>query len=999
MTDGGDLTASAGTQGRLRERLGASSIAGQTAVILASRVIGAVSTGVLTVILARLLGLDGYGNYALALTIAMSAALVASLGLDSATARYVADGYNSRRTIAGVILRGLRLRTLLAGTVFGLLIVLANPISSLFGEPGLAGAVRAAAVALFFSAGFQWVTGVYEGVRRGGMLALMSIVKAVVEFAVVLTVLLLGFGVVGALVGNAVSYAVAVGVGLFMMRPYLARDPSRPALDVSTGTILRYGNHIWLAGVAWILFDRVDQILLGIFLGTDAVGLYDAPWRIATLLGLLGLSIASAVTPRVASGDPEEAGRLLTKALRVTIVFYVVLGCITAVAAGDVIVGLLGPEFARSVDVLRALLPYLALMGLAPVLSRALDFIGVAAARKWIALATFLVNLVLDLILIPTIGLLGPAIATDVAILTFVAGHYALCTRRLSLDSRALTGTVVRSCIAAGAGATVCFVLLQIPGPDLVLVAIAFPVAILASLAVLLALKETTAEELHLPGRIRTMSERVFGGIPNWRAGAASPGMLLPVAAAFVAVLMGGAIGHSPALVLGAVVGLSLVALLLSDITIGVTAFVLVQPLVVLGGVQVGDSTITKGAGAILLLTWAVSLFYPSARRRYLSLLKDHPYLTAALLMFMAWGMASMLWAINRTDTIDALQRWALGFLLIAIVFTAAHSRRAAIIIAGAFATSAVASTVLGIAEGNTTQGRLNGTLTDANEFASFCVPALLIAAALASTAKTPLRRVLFAGGALVCGLGIVLSGSRGGLVAIAAALVAWILFGGRWRKRVLVASLIVGIVGFAAIATVAPPQVRDRLGTITQDQTAASSGGGTGRTDIWAVGLRAYDAHPVAGSGLGNFTDATPRYLTEPGLIHRTDFFTTTPKVAHNTYLHILVEVGQVGLGLFLLILLLALAAAARGARNFRRAGDRKMELLTRTLLAGTIGLLAADFFISGQYQRTLWILLGLCVAFYSLSKHRPAEAARGPRPRAEPEPRREMLTPVGVD
>ena len=974
------------------------SVAGQTFLILGARVIGAVSTGVLTIVLARLLGLEGYGDYALALTIATLAAMFASLGVDSATSRYVADGFNSGRGISGVIMKGLKLRTVVAGAVFGALFVAAEPLASLFGEAELAGAVRAAAIALFFSAGFSWASGVYEGVQQGRMLAVMSIVKAIVEFAVVLALLLAGFGVVGALLGNALSYALAVAVGIWVMRPHMRRRRTLPEAEVSSSAILRYGNHIWLAGVAWLLFDRVDIVLLGAFIDTDAVGLYDAPWRIATILGLLGLSLASSVTPRIASVDPAAAGRLLTKALRVTLIFYVVLGVITAVAAHDLIVTLLGAEFARSATVLQVLLPYLVLIGMAPILSRALDYLGVAAVRKWIALSAFLVNLVLDLILIPTVGLLGAAIGTNFAIFGFVAGHYVLVARRLPIDEKALTATLLRAAGAAVAAGVACWLALALPVPALVRLAIAFPVAIGVAIAVLVALGETRTDTFQMPPQVRRFMDRMIPRTPQQRAGMASTDVLLPIAAAMAALVIGLGVGRSPFIVIGAMIGLALIALLLSDITVGVVAFVLIQPLALLIGA--GESLVSKGAGVILLVTWVVSLRYPSTRRRYQGFISHHPLLVALIIAFMGWCIASMLWSINVSYSIDAIGRYALGFVLLGIVFTAVRDRRAAILVCGAFCLSAALSTTIGLVTNNTIDGRLVGTFADANEFAAFLVPALLIGAALASTAITPLRRMAFGLASLICALGIVLSGSRGGIVAIGAALLVWTIFGGRWRLRVLTASVavIIVLVGYVNIA--ASPATQTRIATITQGESFGSSAG-TGRADIWRVGLRAYHDHPTKGSGIGTFTAATPRYLARPGLVRRTDFFTETPKVAHNTYLHLLVEVGTVGLVLFGGILLACLVAVARAAHLFKRAGDAKLELLSRTLLAGTVGILVADFFISGQYQRILWILLGLCVAMLGI-----ARGARAPVRSAEatdpPDPpswiRHEDRTPAGV-
>ncbi len=107
---------------------------------------------------------------------------------------------------------------------------------------------------------------------------------------------------------------------------------------------------------------------------------------------------------------------------------------------------------------------------------------------------------------------------------------------------------------------------------------------------------------------------------------------------------------------------------------------------------------------------------------------------------------------------------------------------------------------------------------------------------------------------------------------------------------------------------------------------------------------------------------------------MRRLDFFTETPKVAHNMYLHLLVEVGIVGLALFGGLLLACVAAAVRAAWLFRRTGDVTLELLSRTVVAGSVGLLVADFFISAQYQRVLWILMGICLALYGVARRQAA-------------------------
>lgn len=960
-------------------------VAYQTALILGARVVGAVSTAVITIALARLLGVSGYGDYALALTIATLVGMFASLGVDSATSRWVAEGFNRGEAVWRAVRVGLRIRTILASVTFGLLFLLAGPVATLFGSPGLADAVRAATIALFFSAGFSWVSGVYEGLRGGVMLAVVSLVKALVEFVVVVGLLAAGFGVVAALLGNAGSYAAAVGVGIWALRRHLRRG-DESSQEVTGQEILRYGMHIWLAGVAWLLFERVDLVLLGAFIDTTAVGLYDAPWRVATILGLLGLSLASAVAPRLAAADAGDAARLLTKALRVGLVFYVLFGVIIAFAARDIVILLLGQEFARSADVLRVLTPYIVLIGFAPIVSRALDYLGGVEVRKWIALAAFLVNLVLDLILIPTVGLLGPAIATGVAIFVFVAGHYVVVARRVPLDHRRILATFLRALLSAAAGGAFYWALLALDVPSLVRLVIGFPMAVGVAIVMLIGVGEVRDE----PGIPPAVAERLHA-IDDWFArhldGITPRDLALLVPISGVALVAGLAVGRSPLIAIGALVALGVMALLLSDLTVGVVAFVLIQPLALI--IPAGESLVAKGAGVMLMLTWIVALRYRSSRTRYLGFIANNPQVTFIIVAFIGWLLASMLWSINAAASTDAIQRYVLGFVLLGIVFTATFDRRAAIRIAGAFSLSGGLSTLIGLAMNRRgDEGRFIGTFLDANEYAAFCVPALLIAIALAATGTNPLRRIAFGMTAVLCAGGIVLSGSRGGIIAIAVALLVWIVFGGRWRMRLLAASVAVVFILAGYIQTAASPQTRARIETITQGQQFGTSAG-TGRADIWQVGLRAYRDRPATGTGIGTFTDATPRYLARPGLVRRVDFFTETPKVAHNMYLHLLVEVGIIGLALYSAILLACLASLIRATWLFRRVGDVRMELLSRTALAGSVGLLVADFFISGQYQRTLWIVMGLCLGLYGVARRQAAQVDTprfAPGPLAEP-------------
>ena len=101
-------------------------------------------------------------------------------------------------------------------------------------------------------------------------------------------------------------------------------------------------------------------------------------------------------------------------------------------------------------------------------------------------------------------------------------------------------------------------------------------------------------------------------------------------------------------------------------------------------------------------------------------------------------------------------------------------------------------------------------------------------------------------------------------------------------------------------------------------------------------------------------------------------------PHVAHNTYLEILDELGVPGLLAFLTIVIASIGSALRAARLYERAGDAKMELLSRSLALGVIALLSADFFISNEYEHLLWLLLALPAALLAVARSETRNTAR---------------------
>lgn len=439
------------------------------------------------------------------------------------------------------------------------------------------------------------------------------------------------------------------------------------------------------------------------------------------------------------------------------------------------------------------------------------------------------------------------------------------------------------------------------------------------------------------------------------------PSRLLGAALLACAVLLGVLAGINPALAIGVTLGLVLLAIAMADLTAGICllAFLTFLDTVLPADAQ-GALSVSKLVGLVLVLSWFALITSGERDRR--QQLFSPPAFLLVLIFFVGWAAVSVAWADDSGAALDATTRYLPNALLFLIVFAGVRTRKQLLWVVGSLVVGAVVAAVYGMIAGAPQDDPGRVAIGNANETAASLVVGGTLAAALAFALRgKPVLRLLTTIAVPLCVFAVFLTLSRGGLVALGASLVAAIVMAGRRRGVVL------GVAAAAVLATViyfgafAPAEARDRVLEVN---------GGTGRTDIWTVGWRMVEDRPLLGVGAGNFPVASIHYLLEPGALMRTDFIVDNPKVAHNTYLNVLAEMGVVGLALFLAIIALPLWWAARAVGVAARAGDRQLEILARAMVVVIVGLLAADFFGSRQYTKQLWLLLSLCPVLLQISR-----------------------------
>lgn len=437
-----------------------------------------------------------------------------------------------------------------------------------------------------------------------------------------------------------------------------------------------------------------------------------------------------------------------------------------------------------------------------------------------------------------------------------------------------------------------------------------------------------------------------------------------------LAAVLGLVAGVDPRLAIAGALACGFVLIVFVDLALGVALFGFLSFLELLGLGSV--VSVGKAAGLLLALSWlALIATQPDRKRDFVA---EHPYVSTVLALFIGWAAFSVLWATSAGATAGAIGRYGLNVLLFLIVFTAIRTKREATLVLCGIILGGATAALYGIAtQDNSVEfaGRLNVTGLDPNELGSLLVAGLALSIGVAANLKGHFEaRAAILGAGFLCLLGLFFTVSRGALLALSIALLAGIVFGGRWRLRIMAVSGLIALATVYYFAALAPEQARDRITSSTQGEARVEEG----RTTIWDVGWRMVEANFVKGVGAGNFRENAPRYLIAPGSVTRSDqILLETPQVAHNTYLEVLAELGIIGLTMFGFLLVFCVAAAIKAARTFRARGDPGGDAMARALAVAMIGTLAADFFISQEFNKQLWLLLACGPTLLSVAKRMP--------------------------
>lgn len=311
------------------------------------------STGILaisSIIIARLLGPADYGLFSLSIVVPSILIGLIDFGIPSAITRFSAKfKAEDKNPEVGNILRAGFMLEIAVGIVTSAFCFLFSDLLATYiiNRPEASFYVKVVSFLILFQTVFNLVNSALIGLDRMKNSAFIMIVRAFTKILLSTVLIILGFGILGALLSHILCYIIAVAVGIASLSLMFSRNHSdyRSYSEILK-TMLKYGAPLYTSGLLGLFILQYQTIIIAFFASNIEVGNYQVATLFSTAIALLVYPI-TALFPAFSKLDTrkEQLSQLFRRSVKYTALLLVPASVAIAVLSKDLVYTFFGSEY------------------------------------------------------------------------------------------------------------------------------------------------------------------------------------------------------------------------------------------------------------------------------------------------------------------------------------------------------------------------------------------------------------------------------------------------------------------------------------------------------------------------------------------------------------------------------------------------------------------------------------------------------------------------------
>lgn len=383
----------------------------------------------LSVMIVRELGQKALGSYIFAISLAALIYSFAGLGITDIVIRKIVKDQSGVRKLVS---NGLAIRLFITFPIGFLTVYLLSHILQ------MEAVTQRVVWIVGMSVGFGFVTdlvyGVFRGVGRFEYHLLLSVVHKIGILSLGWVALLLGYGV---LVIVSLFAAMQMTTMLFSLILMIRKvTPIRLGFDLTQwGSLIRQSIPLAFSGFSETVGNRSDIVLLGTIKNEEQVGIYGAAYNLYLGVGLLVYSLVVGAYPTLSKRSALSKRSGVTFFFRLAPLMLAATGIIALIGfilASQIISIVYDSNIPSATEPLRVLVFALVFFGIGRLSLATLTSMGLQRFVFWSTLIGAIVNVSVNLALIPRFGYMGASystLITEIIILTISVTFLLLKTK------------------------------------------------------------------------------------------------------------------------------------------------------------------------------------------------------------------------------------------------------------------------------------------------------------------------------------------------------------------------------------------------------------------------------------------------------------------------------------------------------------------------------------------------------------------------------------------
>lgn len=388
-----------------------------TSVIFISQILSYVLGFFITMYTARYLGAEGYGILSLALSITGIFGILADLGLNTLMVREVARNKELADTyISNTFL----MKMVLSILTFGLMFSVVNII-------GYSSTVSTVIYLITFSVIVNAFTGVLNAVFQANEKMEYVSVSTILSSAAMLVGTAVGIYYHYDVIYFAMLYIISYGlVFIYISIMYLWKF-SLPKIHIDMSFWKPTIKEAWPFGITSLsgtLYTYIDSIMLSIIQGNTVVGWYSAAYRLMLITLFIPNTVNTAIFPvmsRFYTSSRDSLNLMYERYFKYMLIIGIPMGFGTTILADKIIMLIFGSGYSQSVLALQILIWTMVFTFAGASFVQLLQSVNRQIVITKISIICVLINILLNLVLIPRYSYIGASFATLLTEVVLVA--------------------------------------------------------------------------------------------------------------------------------------------------------------------------------------------------------------------------------------------------------------------------------------------------------------------------------------------------------------------------------------------------------------------------------------------------------------------------------------------------------------------------------------------------------------------------------------------------